>query len=88
MVCEWKLYLNQSTQEIVNNIQKRETQLTGLEGKIRKQQECRTDELETLNATKEKKTEIRSEIDEKMERQEAKVTKVKGKVTKMNDENE
>ena len=44
--------------------------------------------METLNATKEKKTEIRSEIDEKMERQEAKVTKVKGKVTKMNDENE
>ena len=88
MICEWKLYLNQSTQEIVINIEKRDLHLMALEGKIGQQQERRTDELEQLNAAKEKKNEIQSEIDEKLERQEAKVQKIKGKVTKMNDENE
>jgi len=37
MICEWKLYLNQSTQEIVINIEKRDLHLMALEGKIGQQ---------------------------------------------------
>ena len=82
MICEWKMYLNQATSDIVENIQKREDQLANIETEIDRGQELRTTEMDKLNQLHERLSEFRQNEEEKKERQEKKVEKHKSKLLK------